>query len=216
MSLFSQLGGLRSPHLRAAVDEIDRMLALAEEMFEAATVHLLDNEPLDLDLAARDQLINEAEQTVRRMVLEHVVGEGDREPVLPFILVAVVQEVEQVGDLIKALAGNAALAAHPRLGPAVVPLRRLRDGLRPALADTRRAFGEADAAAAQSVMDHHETVLDATTAYLRETAASAELSTNEAVVLALSARMLRRISSHLANIVSPVLVPFDQIRRPSL
>ena len=40
-----------------------------------------------------------------------------------------------------------------------------------------------------------------------------DLTGNEGVVYALSARMMSRVSSHLANIASTVASPFDQIRR---
>ena len=51
--------------------------------------------------------------------------------------------------------------------------------------------------------------------YLVDLAEREEVNANEAVVYALAARVLGRCSSHLANIVSSVIVPFDQIRRPA-
>jgi hypothetical protein len=49
-------------------------------------------------------------------------------------------------------------------------------------------------------------------AYLAELASADDLTSNEAVVLAISARMIGRTSSHLSNIISAVALPFDQVR----
>ena len=48
--------------------------------------------------------------------------------------------------------------------------------------------------------------------YLSDLALSSDVGSNPAVVYALGARMLSRVSSHVANIASTVASPFDQIR----
>lgn len=206
----------RPPLLRQAVAAVDAMLGRCGEMLEAAAATLLDNEPLEVDLVALDRDVNALEQEVRRLVLEHLAAEPERERVLALILVAVVPEVERIGDLAKALADTAGLAERPRIGPHVRPLRDLRDRIVPLSGLARRAFVEGDAEAAQRVADRHEGVLDDVRAFLERLARAQGVTPNEAVVLALAARMLGRVSSHLANVVSPVLVPFDQIRRPAV
>jgi phosphate uptake regulator len=54
---------------------------------------------------------------------------------------------------------------------------------------------------------------DDVTEYLSELAEVDDITPNEAIVYAMSARLISRVSSHLSNIASTVVSPFDQIRR---
>lgn len=213
MRFFNFFTGDKSPLIRDAVQAVGVMLAVSGEMLEAALAHLLDNEPLAFDLSERDRAVNENEQEVRRLVLEHLVIDPERERILSLILVAAVQEAERLGDLAKSLAQAATLADKPRLSPHVEPLRALRDRLLRLVVDTRTAFLDEDAAAAQRVGDEHHDIKGVVGDYLRALAHADDLTANEAVVYAISARMMGRVASHLSNIVSAILVPFDQIRR---
>ncbi len=215
MNLFSFFTGTRPPLITDAMGAVETMLRVSGEMLAAALAHLLDNEPLEMDLSERDCEVNEAEQEVRRLVTEHLAIDPERERVLSLILVSAVQEAERVGDLAKSLAAAASLADAPRLSPHVEPLRALRDRLLRLVDDTHEGFVRGDAAAARRVTQEHREVKTIVADYLQTLAHAADVSSNEAVVLALSVRMMGRISSHLSNIVSSTLVPFDQIRRPA-
>ena len=215
MSLFSFFTGKQSPLINDALGAIDAMLEASGEMLEAALACLLDNEGLDMDLSARDVDVNEAEQEVRRLVLEHLVIDPESEQIQSLILVSAVQEAERIGDLAKSLATASTLADAPRLSPHAEPLRQLRQRLMRMLTDTRAGFVRADAQAARRVMDEHTEVKGVVADYLQSLAHASDITSNEAVVYAISVRMMGRISSHLSNIVSSTLVPFDQIRRPA-
>jgi phosphate uptake regulator len=215
MSLFSFFTGKQPPLIKDALRSVDAMLAVSGGMLEAALACLLDNEALEVDLSERDEDVNEREQEVRRLVLEHLAIDPESERIQSLILVAAVQEAERIGDLAKSLAAASTLADAPRLSPHAEPLRQLRGRLFELLADTRRGFVEADAQAAHRVMTEHNEVKDFVAGYLETIAHADDISSNEAVVYAISARMMSRISSHLSNIVSSTLVPFDQIRRPA-
>ena len=215
MNLFNFFTGARPPLITDAIGTVDTMLRVSGEMLEAALAHLLDNESLEMDLSDRDCEVNEGEQEVRRLVIEHLAIDPERERILSLILVAAVQEVERVGDLAKSLAAAASLADAPRLSPHVAPLRQLRDRLRDLLAGTRKGFVQGEARAARRVTEEHREVKQVVADYLQTLARADDISANEAVVLAISVRMMGRVSSHLSNIVSSTLVPFDQIRRPA-
>lgn len=215
MSLFSFFTGKQPPLITDALQEVDAMLETSGEMLEAALACLLDNEALEVDLSERDEVVNESEQEVRRLVLEHLAIDPERERIQSLILISAVQEAERIGDLAKSLAAAASLADAPRLSRHAEPLRQLRDRLFRLLAETRQGFGKADAQAAHRVMKEHDDVKSFVADYLETIAHADDVTPNEAVVYAISARMMSRISSHLSNIVSSTLVPFDQIRRPA-
>ncbi|MEP0546252.1 MAG: PhoU domain-containing protein [Rhodothermales bacterium] len=215
MSLFSFFTGKQPPLIDDALRAIDVMLEVSGEMLEASLACLLDNEALEMDLSARDAEVNQSEQEVRRLVLEHLAIDPERERIQSLILVSAVQEAERIGDLAKSLSAASTLADAPRLSPHAEPLRQLRDRLFHMLEDTRKGFVQADARAARRVMDEHTEIKGVVADYLQRLAHADDVTPNEAVVYAISVRMMSRISSHLSNIVSSTLVPFDQIRRPA-
>jgi phosphate uptake regulator len=61
----------------------------------------------------------------------------------------------------------------------------------------------------------HEQLKQDITQYLRLLAEREGATVNEGVVYALGARLMSRVSSHLANIASTVALPFEQISRSS-
>ncbi len=213
MSLFAFFIGEQSPLIRDAMRAVDAMLEVSGTMLAAALAHLLDNEPLALDLSKRDQEVNENEQKVRRLVLEHLAIDPQKERIMSLLLVSAVQEAERLGDLAKSLAQAASLADKPRLSPHAEPLRALRDRLLHIVQDAREGFVKDGASAAQRVDDEHKAIKVVVADYLQTLAHAGDVTPNEAVVYAISARMMGRVASHLSNIVSATLVPFDQIRR---
>lgn len=215
MGLFDFLRGAQPPLVRQALRDVKQMLDVGQRMFGAATATLLDNEVLDVDLKVLDADINRCEQDLRRVVLEHLTVAPDRELVFSLKLISIVQEAERIGDLSKSLGRNAMLAQRPRSGPFVSRLRSLRDRIGGMFEDTRRGFVEGDERCAQALLLKHDRNKAEVADLLCEMAASDDLTVNEAVVLALSAQMLSRISSHLANISSAVTGSFEHLRQGS-
>lgn len=199
--------------VKQASDDVQAMLTNGRDMFAAAAAHLLDNEILDVDLAALDGDINACEQTVRRDVLHHLRVEPKHELVLCLTLISIVQEAERIGDLAKKLGWTARLAHKPRLGPLVEPLRLARSRILQMFDQTRHGFVEGDAAVAKQLMDAQPQIKADLAHYLQRLADNPAVTPNEAVVYTLGARTMSRVSSHLANIASTVTAPFDQIRR---
>ena len=213
MKLFNFLSDSRPPLVEQSLEDLGAMLDEAAAMFAAATGYLLDNETLSVDLSAMDEDINHREQKVRRAVLEHIAVDPRDELTLSLLLISIVQDAERCGDLSKSLAKAAALADGPRMGPHVEALRSIRDRVQALYPKARRAFIEADTADAKAVMDEHDALKGEISSYLKQLASGTDLSSNLAVVLGISARMIGRTSSHLSNIISSVAMPFDQIRR---
>ena len=212
MPFFRFLTGARPPLIDRAVADLAAMLDTSAEMFAAASGCLLDNEPLAVDLAALDARVNEAEQSVRRAVLEHVAVAPHEETSFSLLLVSVVQDAERCGDLAKTLAKVSELAEKPRMGRHAQALRAIRDRVQEAFPRARRAFVDGDAAEARALMDEHARTKEDVAALIRALTSDSDLSPNASAVLAMSARIVGRVSSHLSNIISAVALPFDQVR----
>ena len=212
MSFFSFLTGARPALVDRALNDLASMLDTADAMFAAATNCLLDNEDLHVDLSAMDETINEGEVQVRRAVLEHMVTDPKVETAFSLLLISIVQDAERCGDLAKNISKVSALAAAPRMGRHVDALRPIRDRVQATFPRVRRSFIVGDATVGETVMQEHTQTKSDVADYLQALASADDLSSNEAVVLATSARMIGRTSSHLSNIVSAVTLPFDQVR----
>lgn len=213
MSFFDIFRDNYPPLVEQARAEVQRMVETGRTMFAAATGYLLENEILDEDLKQLDSLINNGEQKMRRVVLEHLTMRPERDLVFSLKLISIVHEAERIGDLSKSLAKMADLAHKPRLGPLVGPLREIRDHVLEMFTMIHEGFFKGNPDEARNIMALHETLKQLTAQYITEVANHGSITPNEAVVYAMSARMLSRVSSHLANIASTVVSPLDQMHR---
>ncbi len=213
MGFLNFFKGEQPPLVAQALDDVKLMLRNGHEMFSAATARLLDNEVLDVDLNKLDAEVNQGEQDLRRVVLEHLTVDPNRELIFSLKLISIVHEAERIGDLAKSLSKTAELAHRQRMGPLVEPLRALRTRILHMFDLARDGFVKGEVTLSRQLIREHAQVKDELTQYVRDLAGNDSITPNEAVVYAMAARMLSRVSSHLANIASTVTGPFDQIRR---
>lgn len=213
MGFFDWFKGEQPPLVEQAFEDIQVMLKNGHRMFAASTAFVLDNETLDVDLSDLDSEINEREQELRRALLEHLTVNPKRELVFSLKLISIVHEAERIGDVSKSLAKAGRLAKKPRMGPMVVPQREMRDRILQMFDRAREGFIEGDLSAARELMETHEGMKDEVTEYLIQLADREDITANEGIVYALSARLLSRVSSHLSNLASTVVSPFDHIYR---
>jgi phosphate uptake regulator len=197
--------------IEAAFRDVTTMLQQAGRMLDLSLAILLDNQEPKVDLERMDDVIDEAERMVRRSILEHLNVSPRQDLVASLILSSIVQEAERIGDLARGLAEIAALAKKPRGGPFADELRALAVRVRPLFEQSEKAFREDDSEMSRELMVTHRELKAELNRYVREIADS-DLTADMALAYGTSARMLRRISSHLSNIVSTVIQPFDRIR----
>lgn len=213
MGFLSFLTGEHPPLVRQAVGNVQLMLVSGRDMFAAAAAHLLDNEILEVDLHALDQEINQQEQALRRTVLEHLTIDPKRDLVLSLKLISIVQEAERIGDLAKLMSKTAGLAHKPRLGTLAEPLRGVRSRILQMFDQTQHGFVDGNTSLGRQLMEDQKQIKEELTQYLHQLADNTHITPNEAVVYAIGGRAMSRTSSHLANIASTVVCPFEQIRR---
>ena len=213
MGFFDLLRDDYPPLVAQATDEIQEMVYLGRDMFASAAAHLLENEVLEDDLSELDKRINRGEQRIRRTVFEHLSIHPEKDLIFSLKLISIVHEAERIGDLAKSLAKVAAMAKRPRLGPKVKPLREFRDHVLDLFQKLEKGFFKGEAEEAEYIMETHKALKKKVAEYITDLANDDDLTGNEGVVYALSARMLNRVSAHIANIASTVVSPLDQIRR---
>ncbi len=203
--------GQPSTLIQSAFRDFDLMLAQSAKMLDYALESLLDNRSLDVDLRHLDDVVDDGERMVRRTILEHLSVNPRQDLVASLILVSMVQDAERIGDFARGLAEVADMAGAPRESPWVDELRSLAADLTPLFDHCREAFDEADEVAAKRVIQAHLVFKPSCLELTRKIMAS-DLDADMAVTYATATRILRRISSHLANIASSVVQPYDRIR----
>jgi phosphate transport system protein len=211
--MLKKLFGLSKPSslVEQAFQDIGRMLQQASSMFDHSLGLLLDNRELEVDLEEMDEVINEAERMVRRGILEHLVVSPRNDLAVSLVLASIVQDAERIGDFARGLADIAALANQPRSGPFADDLRALALRLRPLFEQCEVAFCEGDPEKARALESSHRQLKADLIEFVRQVTMS-DLSADMAVVYSTGATMIRRMSSHLSNIVSTEIQPYDRIR----
>jgi Na+/phosphate symporter len=211
--MLKQLFGIDRPStlIEAAYRDISGMLNQAGLMLDHSLAILLDNRKPEVDLERMDDVIDEAERMVRRSILEHLNVSPKKDLVASLILSSIVQEAERIGDFARGLPKIAALAKGPRIGPFSDDLRALAVRVRALFEQCEQVFRGDDVEMARSLMLTHRELKTELNRYI-DRIADSDLTSDMAIVYGISATMLRRINSHLCNIVSTVHQPYDRIR----
>jgi phosphate uptake regulator len=201
----------RSTLVEAAFEDVSSMFRQAARMLDYAVAALLENAELEVDLDSMDDVVDEGERMVRRTILQHLSVNPQQDLVTSLILVSMVQDAERIGDFARGLAEIAPLARKPRVGPFADELRDLAQRLRPMFEVCEQAFREDDLELAQQVIATQQELRPQLIDFTKRVAAS-DLSADMAVVYASAAKIFRRIASHMSNIASTVVQPFDRMR----
>jgi phosphate uptake regulator len=202
--------------LQQAYDRSLQMLEADREMFLAASSSLRehDDAKIELDIYAKDQLINAYEREVRRKVLTHLVLSSSRNIAAGLALVSIVIDIERIGDLTKNIVDLA--LNHPgrlECGTLEQDIRKIETTVKTMFTLLIEALPEGDEDKAKEVMSEHWWIARRSDEILNILIKRSEpdVVCNDAVSTALYVRFLKRISAHLMNIASSIVNPFDRI-----
>ena len=202
--------------LQQAYNRSLEMLKDDQEMFLAATESLREHDDarIDIDIYAKDQLINAYEREVRRKVLTHLALSSSRSIAAGLALVSIVIDIERIGDLTKNIVDLA--LNHPgrlNCGSLEEDIRKSETTVKTMFTLLIEAFPDGDQDKAKEVMSEHWWIARRSDEILNILIkrSEADLVCNEAVSTALYVRFLKRISAHLMNIASSIVNPFDRI-----
>lgn len=199
--------------LNQALECTEQMFDLAAENFRASTQGLIENlDTKKANIYMTDRQINDCEKKVRRKVLEHLTINPKQDLSSSLILITVVKDLERIGDYVKNIVE---LSYHyPQKLPRntyTTKLIEISGHLREILVDSKRVFMEADLDKAKSYYAFYREVTQKTDGITEQLFEEKEISVREAIICALFSRYLKRISAHLANILSTVINPFHLV-----
>lgn len=192
------------------------MLDLTREMFLKAKESLRFREDKDVDLNVRDRdlEINRYEREVRRDVFNDLAVGGTVKLPSALILVSIIIDIERIGDYTKNIVELA--LAHPgklKSGKFEKDLQRVEAAVEDNLVKTRASFEFGDKNSALKLLEKYKWVNDVCDESLESLIKEEDkdIRPGDAVALGIYFRWLKRINSHLRNITTSIINPFDRI-----
>ena len=192
------------------------MLDLTREMFSRAKESLrrLEDNQVDFDIYDKDSEINKYEREVRRNVFNHLAVSGVAKLPSGLALVSIIIDIERIGDYTKNIVELA--LNHPGKlhgGKFEKDLQRVEQALEDNFVETRDCFESGDNKKALKLLEEYKWLNPMCDENLIKLIKEEDKSIRpgDAVSLAMYFRWLKRINSHLRNIVTSVVNPFDRI-----
>lgn len=192
------------------------MLDLTRDMFLKAKESLRFREDceVDVNIKGKDQEINRYEREVRRNVFNHLAVGGTTKLPSALMLVSIIVDIERIGDYTKNMVELA--LAHPgklKGGKFEKDLQRVEAAVEDNFIKTRACFESGDKKSALKLLKEYiwvnDVCDDSLNGLIRED--DKDIRPGDAVALGIYFRWLKRVNSHLRNITTSVVNPFDRI-----
>ncbi len=201
-----------------AWDNSYEMLQLSREMFiqSVQMIRRHSKEKTLLTLKKRDKEINEFHRDIRRKVMTHLVMQKDSTDIPNgLVLINMVVDIERVGDYCKNIL-DLAISAPKTLKAEKVSedLKMIEDEVLSRFDKTMEAIHSQDSEVARDLIGTHRKMVARISDKLVDQILQGEISfksQSKAAEVALYARYLKRIGSHLTNIMTTLVNPFEAI-----
>ncbi|MBE9572633.1 MAG: hypothetical protein IMF11_18565 [Proteobacteria bacterium] len=202
--------------MNRAYQQSFEMLDITQAMFTEAKESLRQREDSEIDLGIKetDKKVNSYEREVRRMVFNHLAVMGPADLPSGVVLISIIIDIERIGDYAKNMVELA--LDHPGKlhgGEFEEKISRIEEGLGDNFIRTKKCFEEADANIALELLEKYAWVNDACDEIVTDVVKEKDenIKSGDAAALVLYTRWLKRINSHLRNITTSVVNPFDRI-----
>ncbi|NIS61351.1 MAG: hypothetical protein GTO13_11840 [Proteobacteria bacterium] len=192
------------------------MLDLTQDMFLKAKTSLryTESNQVDIDIYDRDAEVNRYLREVRRDVFNDLAVSGVEKLPSGLVLVSIIIDIERIGDYTKNIVELA--MKHPGKlhgGKFESDLQRVEAAVEDSFVRSKESFEAADVKGGQELLKEYEWVSrtcdNCLFGLVKEE--DKDIRCGDAVSLGLYFRWLKRISSHLRNITTSVVNPFDSI-----
>ena len=220
MSIFNDIVSIwRSEDLLSqAWDESREMLEFSEDMFSSAVKYLRRGVKIKIlkKLKKEDKKINEFQQNVRKKVVTHFSVSKNIDN-LPngLVLLNMVIDVERLGDYTKNILDMAIYYPEALVSEELLPeLNTLENEVRLRFQKTCESIGRQDIVLAEHLLKTHQESLAIVSDNIVHNCISGKIdfeNNKQATVVPLYARYLKRIGSHLKNISTTMINPYEYI-----
>ncbi len=154
--------------------------------------------------------INKAQRDVRRALLLHASVTAAVDLPLVLVYMSVVKDVERIGDYAKNIYDLAKYGANFDAAEDRAELEHYRDAVGQLIDDAAEVFEHRDVERAQRLIDKADGFLDDHDAHVKA-AYRSDGSASDAVARALYFRYLKRITAHVMNLMTSLVLPPDRL-----
>lgn len=201
-----------------AWDNSFEMLQLSREMFVQSVTMLRQQskEKTLLALKKRDKEINQYQRDIRKKVMTHLVLQEDSTDIpTGLVLINMVVDIERVGDYCKNIL-DLAISTPKTLKAEKFSqeLKTIEDEVLKRFDQTIEALQSQDSEVAKELIATHRRMLTRVSDKLVDSVLKGDItfkSESKAAAVVLYARYLKRIGSHLSNIITTLVNPFEAI-----
>ena len=188
------------------------MVRDARDVFDAATDAVFGggkSKATKKRVKRTDQEINAIQQAVRRSLMVHASVETVD---LPLVLgyMSVVKDAERAGDYAKNLYDLAKYGADFEAADDREELESYREKVGRLIDDVADVFGDRETERAQELIHRADGFLDEYDAHVKA-AYNSEGPASDAVARALYFRYLKRLTAHLMNVLTSLVMPLDRL-----
>ena len=192
------------------------MLKITHDMFLEAVRVLREDDSTGVreEVRAKDKIVNAYVWDVRKMVLTHMTSQSSHELPEGMVLISIVIDIERLGDYTKNIVDLA--VHHARLLDAKKfekDLSAIEQAVKRLYAKTVNGFTVPNAEASRKLLDKYSWINRRSDELLMDLVdeKDPDIPSGIAVSLGLYIRWLKRINSHLQNIISSQVNPFPKI-----
>lgn len=200
--------------LTHVLEEFKKMLDATEDMFNTVCKQLIYNEDIPAlkdKIYEIDRRVNSLEKSIRKRVVEHLSIQPSVDVAMCLLLMSVVKDAERLGDYAKNLFEVVGLLDNPIDKKRYTELFNSLDcEIAELFKQTKKAFIESDEEKAVASWDYQEKIKKRCEGVI-EKLAKGGVSVNEAVCFTLIARHFKRITAHLTNIATSVVLPITEL-----
>ncbi|MHC4248186.1 MAG: PhoU domain-containing protein [Planctomycetota bacterium] len=163
------------------------------------------------EMYRRDIEVNRAERSIRKRIVEHLSIQPGVDIPACLILMSVVKDAERIGDYCKNILDAAKVEAEPLTKcEFFATFQDIEKEIAGMFGKTREALTKSDATLGNEVIVEERSI-GARCEALIERLSSETLSARVAVPWALLARYLKRVSAHLGNLASSLVMPLHKL-----
>ena len=197
--------------LNEALEETEKMLLVAKNMFSFSLRVLMDKEKEKEDIYKIDRELNKLQRNVRRKILEHLSINPQQDVTSCLVLITIVIDIERIGDYSKNLIELSHKYPQRLKGKYIERIREIEKEIEELFDGTISAFKNADIDLAKQIMERHARIAVHCEKVVEDLIEDTEVSSRMGIIYALLARYLKRVSAHLKNIASGVVNPFHRL-----
>ena len=202
--------------LEQAWQQSFEMLEITHEMFLEAIRVLRESDDtiIKREIRDKDKVVNVYQQEVRRKVMTHCTVQGPNELPGGLILVSIVIDIERLGDYTKNIVDLATYYPDTlKAGILEKDLKKVESAIRQNFMQTIECLETSNKDIATNILSEYKWINPLCDEVLKKLVLEEDkkISAGNAAALATYFRWLKRVNSHLRNIVTSVVNPFDRI-----